>query len=833
MFAREWTRLAPIVMGFVVASVAFSIATPLLEAPDEPSHVAMVRYLATHRTLPVQRPPADFPVGQEGSQPPLYYALGALLFSLSPAPDLAPTWEDHNPYADFSRSREPRANRNLYAHTAEEGFPYRGDVLGVRLVRMLGVLLGIVTVVATFLIARDLVPTRPAVRILAAALVAFNPQFVFLSGVVNNDGAVAASATVVLWLLVRWAAHGGGTGRALLLGLALGATLLTKLSAGLIVPLVGVVFVGDLLRERRARPVVVRALIVASAAAFVAGWWFLRNLRWYGDPLGWDAMLAAAGSMIRAAPLSALAAVEVLWNARGTYWGALGWTNIFFNAWVYRVLDALVGAALVGLLVGLCRRRSLPVDRRRALQLAVVTLWPLLVLGGLVRWVQINQAADQGRLLFPAIGAIAVLLALGLDELRLAGARVARAWFARPSPPARRRPQRAIGLLAGPAALGIVGVVANAAVLWWEIVPAFSPRFEHAAESRQSAALRFGDDVELLEHRISPARLKPGDELEVEFVWRARRPIDRNWAVSVSLRGEGDAVLAQVESWPQGGRAPTTAWPPGAIVRDRYRLTPRWEGSDPFLAQVWLGVYDPTAPGGPALPITDAQGRSLGTGTVIGHVSVRPAHQADWRPSRRVDARFGDAVRLLGYDLALAPSGAEITLYWQAIANVPESYTVFAHLLDRSGALVSQHDGLPRGGLYPTSAWEAGEVVRDRRVLALPDGAEGSYRIHVGLYKLETGQRLPAYDARGVRAPEDALLLATLDGVAPATTGHQDIPRPHDLATRPPAPRGTTTPRTRHPPRRRRPSASRGSTRPAGQRSRRPRTLDEAAGRAV
>ena len=47
---------------------------------EKPSHVAMVRFLATRHALPDQRPGAGFPAGQEGSQPPLYYGLAAALW---------------------------------------------------------------------------------------------------------------------------------------------------------------------------------------------------------------------------------------------------------------------------------------------------------------------------------------------------------------------------------------------------------------------------------------------------------------------------------------------------------------------------------------------------------------------------------------------------------------------------------------------------------------------------------------------------------------------------------------------------------------------------------
>ena len=40
-----------------------------------------------------------------------------------------------------------------------------------------------------------------------------------------------------------------------------------------------------------------------------------------------------------------------------------------------------------------------------------------------------------------------------------------------------------------------------------------------------------------------------------------------------------------------------------------------------------------------------------------------------------------------------------------------------------------------------------------------PDAPPGLYRIEVGMYLLETGQRLPVFDGQGQRMPEDRVLL--------------------------------------------------------------------------
>jgi hypothetical protein len=83
-----------------------------------------------------------------------------------------------------------------------------------------------------------------------------------------------------------------------------------------------------------------------------------------------------------------------------------------------------------------------------------------------------------------------------------------------------------------------------------------------------------------------------------------------------------------------------------------------------------------------------------------------------------------------------------LTLDWQAIAPVAGDYTVFAHLLTEDDSKVAQLDTRPCSGECPTTTWQPGEIVEDRYQLALPsDAPPGPYRLAVGLYLLDTGER--------------------------------------------------------------------------------------------
>ena len=57
--------------------------------------------------------------------------------------------------------------------------------------------------------------------------------------------------------------------------------------------------------------------------------------------------------------------------------------------------------------------------------------------------------------------------------------------------------------------------------------------------------------------------------------------------------------------------------------------------------------------------------------------------------------------------------------------------------------IVAQKDDAPQSGAYPTSFWDAGEVVIDDRVIEIPANAPaGGFPIKIGLYRPEDGTRL-------------------------------------------------------------------------------------------
>ena len=191
-----------IVAVFCVLGVINSIAIPLFEAPDEIWHFSFIRVLAAERALPVQPAEGKDMWLREAGQPPLYYILAAPLVALldtADFPDFVRFNVAHPAVTATSESNAP----NVFIHTGREAFPYRGAVLAVHLLRLLTIPWGAATVVGAYLLAREVAPNRPGLALTVAAITAFNPHFIYISSVVNNDATTACLCTFALWLAIR------------------------------------------------------------------------------------------------------------------------------------------------------------------------------------------------------------------------------------------------------------------------------------------------------------------------------------------------------------------------------------------------------------------------------------------------------------------------------------------------------------------------------------------------------------------------------------------------------------------------------------------------------
>jgi hypothetical protein len=183
------------------------------------------------------------------------------------------------------------------------------------------------------------------------------------------------------------------------------------------------------------------------------------------------------------------------------------------------------------------------------------------------------------------------------------------------------------------------------------------------------------------------------------------------------------------------------------------------------------GLYVPDT--AKRLPILDQEGEIVSESIDLGRILVRRAEPVDLSAAALAGPFvFGQRIELLGYrlehDSAKPGNYFRLLLYWEALAETPEDYIVFVHLLDADGKAIAQGDGVPGSGLYPTWAWTIGEIVEDEHLIPLGvDASPGRYQFSVGLYELDSLSRLQATDRQGSTLGDHILLPATPEVVAP------------------------------------------------------------------
>jgi len=242
--------------------------------------------------------------------------------------------------------------------------------------------------------------------------------------------------------------------------------------------------------------------------------------------------------------------------------------------------------------------------------------------------------------------------------------------------------------------------------------------------------------------------------------------VSRDYIVFVQFQDEKGKLWANRETSPVDGSCPTAGWQAGQLVRDPHDFVVPAAVPD-GLYHLVVGLYRATDGERLAVVAGPQRGRDNLALTEVNILS-REHDYLGPMVSHPLQARFGESIVLIGYDLetqqAKPSEKLGLTLYWHALSPVDKSYTVFVHLLDADEVIQGWGDGLPGGGTLPTTSWLADEYLRDRHDIAIkPEAPSGEYLIEVGLYEAVSGERLPILDEEGQVQGDRVLLTDTIN----------------------------------------------------------------------
>jgi hypothetical protein len=442
---------------FAIAAVnacCWALITPVFQGPDEVDHFAYVQSLVERGQGPSSDPasPLQRWSGAEGLALEDTSFLTDHQVGDSKAPWLASQQRHYDELA--AKLHPPADDGGGYSTSAVHGPLYylalspaylltrhHSIFAQLTLMRLTSALIGALVVLFTFLLARELAPGRPWLAVLAALLVAYEPMYGFISGIVNNDVGVNAAAAALELLLIRMLRRGITIPWGALTGALLIALPIVKATGLSLYPVAALVFLATLWRHHSRAALL--AWVALALGAVCVGELSAHVLS------GLQPTTAATGSAVISSNANAASEalhhipsfLAYLWQAllprlpfmpryfppppgfvlttdpgfvifveRG--WAAFGWYDVLFSRWVYvAVFLAMVGTVPLGVWAA---RREWGWLRRHWLEALVLIAMPLAVVAGFEAAYYTTYPrpliAEFGRYAFPAIGPLAALV---------------------------------------------------------------------------------------------------------------------------------------------------------------------------------------------------------------------------------------------------------------------------------------------------------------------------------------------------------------------------------------------------------------------------------------
>jgi len=441
-------------IAFVNAAI-WGVVVPPFQVPDEIAHFAYAQYLAETGKAPPQGVRAQYSPEEQSTLEALNFfsVIGRpqMRGILSPSEDAAlRTALAAHPSPRGEGGSTPVSNQPPLYY-ALEAIPYwispsHNILTRLALMRLLSALLAAGTVLAIYLFLRELFPSSPWAWSVGALAVAFQPLFNFIAAGVQGDNLLFLASALTFLVLLRAYRHGLTTRRAVAIGAVVAIGTLAKLTYIALLP--GVALALALLcwrqlPEGRSRALRTFGVAIITAAAPVALYLLLNATVWHrGSATAGGIAAATNGNLPGGGSVTLRETLDYTWElylprlwfmhhayfARYPLWdvwfngsvGHFGWLDYTFPNWVYDVGRYVFYALAALAVVGVVRTRAV---LRRLVPIGVCFAVMALGLLGAIGYAGIRYKLssgypfEQARYLFPLLAMYAtfiVLVARGL-----------------------------------------------------------------------------------------------------------------------------------------------------------------------------------------------------------------------------------------------------------------------------------------------------------------------------------------------------------------------------------------------------------------------------------
>jgi len=267
--------------------------------------------------------------------------------------------------------------------------------------------------------------------------------------------------------------------------------------------------------------------------------------------------------------------------------------------------------------------------------------------------------------------------------------------------------------------------------------------------------LTYAGQFSLDDVSVGVSALEPDSLVPLRLTWRvlASGPVDYRFELEWINISTGERTWLFEDYRPLLNSAPTSSWRSGERFEDvRMVRVPTELPAGPY--RIVLRVFDDQREIVPQRH-DDTPGQAM-TGVIW---RGSPPEQAD---NLTPMARWDEVIRLLSQDLLRTAAGdvSGVQLTWATDAQIEWNYTVFVHAYSADGQFIGQHDSPPIQGALPTTLWSAEARVVDLHPLVITPGSAPVASVCVGLYRLETLQRVAVVDGGGNQVKDDEVCFS-------------------------------------------------------------------------
>jgi hypothetical protein len=279
------------------------------------------------------------------------------------------------------------------------------------------------------------------------------------------------------------------------------------------------------------------------------------------------------------------------------------------------------------------------------------------------------------------------------------------------------------------------------------LAPVETPITFEARAPNADLNVQFGDQF-MLSNWLGPdtLRIEQNDQKNPQSIpftlnWSPLRRLGHYYNTFLQLQTQDLQRITGDDVWLLRWLYPTTLWKPGDVVPDTHILNippTLAPGAYRLVAGAYFFAED-------RLPAHTSAWEALGDSATIGWVKVpQPSIPSIPINGATMSASVGDLFALRHVTAEPLPGGKiHVALYWQSLTRRPNiDATIFVHVLDTKGNLVSQQDSRPWNGQYPTFIWDQGEIVKTEYDLDTKTVAYGDLSLEVGMYTFPDLKRL-------------------------------------------------------------------------------------------